>query len=129
MIDFEDLPEAPARPTRMRVRAVWLWLFVGGCFVALAAVLYFQYGVWVHPIHEPTDLDLVEMDLQSRLGTPIEIISSETVQDVSQRPLLRVKYRQQTARGTWLPGDRVYRIEEGKILWGRDYQFWRWEVD
>ena len=46
-----------------------------------------------------TNLDLVEMDLSARLGTPVEILSSQTVQSVKGEPLLRVKYRQQTVGG------------------------------
>ena len=136
MSDFDAINEIDAvmdepspRPRHKRVRAVWVALFMLVCAVSLGTVLYFQYDVWVHPIHEPTDLDLAEMDLNSRLGTPVEIMSSETVHDTEGRPLLRVKYRQQRAGGGWLPGDRVYRIEGGKILWGRDYWFWKWQVD
>jgi hypothetical protein len=129
MTDFEDLDDVPPLPKRKRVPAVWLWLFVVSCFVALAAVLYFQYDVWVHPIHEPTALDLAEQELNARLGMPVEILSSETIHGAKGQPLLRVIYRQQKAGGGWLPGDRVYYIEDRKILWSQDFRFWKWEVE
>ena len=129
MSEFDDLDDAPPPPKRKRVSAVWLWLFVVSCFIGLAVVLCYQYDVWVHPIHEPTDLNLVEYELNERLRMPIEILSSETVRGPRGQPLLRVKYRQRTARGGWLAGDRVYFIQEGRVLWAQDYEFWKWEVE
>jgi hypothetical protein len=126
-IDEMDSAPPPARPKRVSV--VWVWLFVVSCFLALAALLYFQYGVWVHPIHEPSDLDLVELSLRERFGTPIEILSSESVHGIQGQPLLRVKYREPVRGGGWKTGDRIYCIEDRKILWARDYQVWKWEVE
>lgn len=124
MSDFEELDEGTTPRKRRRRYTLWLWLIPITCIAGLGALLYFQYGVWVHPIHEPSDLEIVEVHLNDRLAGNFEILSTAPLRSAKGDPLLRVKYRQKNRAGAWVPLDDVFCVHEGRVAWTQAFKDW-----
>jgi hypothetical protein len=126
--EFTGIDEDVTYRKPRRRSYLWLWLILIGCFMTMATVLYIQYGVWLHPLHEPTDLDIVTGHLSESLRGNYELISSQQI-TTANGPLLRVKYRQKNLAGGWLDMDRVYYVKDGAIQWSRDFELWKLEPE
>ncbi|OAI46948.1 hypothetical protein AYO44_01865 [Planctomycetaceae bacterium SCGC AG-212-F19] len=133
MSEFDDLDEGGEAPRKRKRRyTAWLWLILVACFAGLGALLYFQYGVWVHPIHAPNDLDIIELYLNERLAGDIQITVAEPLRTVKGEPLLRVKYRRKNRSGPWVPPelgwvaeDQVFYVKDGRVAWALNYEHWK----
>jgi hypothetical protein len=124
--EFEQLDDGDSAPRKRRRRyTAWLWLVLVAGFAGLGALLYYQYGVWLHPIHSPQDYDVVEGYLSNRLAGNFHIDSTEPLRTLDGKPLLRVKYRQKNLGGRWIAVDEVFCVVDGRVAWSQEYHHWK----